>query len=229
MTSKHSSFPPDRMSSACYCFNPEDCEEFTDGGSESADMPPLLPAGPLFSAGDVRELKELYDATKRDRLTAQYQEWITRGIDQILIRRGATLKDELAEVIEGAGDRAKLEVKLVSYSKVSKLPTARAPPIPGASEEENRRYAETWDNAAENYCFCNTTKVGSTVELDFLVRETHFLRQLVERIGDPQHFIIKKRVSSIDESGIYKTVQLTLYLEFWPKGVTLGRRIQCAP
>lgn len=201
------------MSRRCPCYNPEEDAASTDS-YDYADMPPLVAveeaaaaaaAAPLFSAEDTRELKNLYWERKRDFLTEENQEAINAAIDEILALRADTLKTEMRTAIEGAKDIANLEVKLLNYQKFS-LTDGRAFHLADYTSE-------------------HTTTLGG-VEVDFLVRQTHFVRQLVERIGDPQHFIIKKRVGVVTEYDGYKVVSPTLWLEFWPKGVTQERKTQ---
>jgi hypothetical protein len=96
-----------------------------------------------------------------------------------------------------------------------------------------------WWASLAAFCDTNSTMLGE-VDADFLVRKTNFLEQLVGRIGDPQHFIIKKAVKRVekwtDEDDMndvpyfpYRAIHLVLWLEYWPKGVTEHRRRECKP
>lgn len=216
------------MSYPCHCYNPEDAfveEAVTESVDSYADLPPLVPAveappppKPLFSAWDTKGFIDLYKSKKRDLMTKKYQHHIDDAINDLLALRGDALKEEMRGAIERADGIERLSIQLYSYTKAK--PTV----------QHHGSYTDgdgNWWMSLEGYCASITTTLGG-VDVDFLVRETHFLRQLVERIGDPQHFIISKRIGVPVDYGIRRVIPLSLWLEFWPKGVTLGRRIQCS-
>ena len=221
------------MSCPCHCYNPEDAfveDAATESVNSYADLPSLVPASghvppppavapqPLFSAADTNDFIQLYASTQRDRMTTQYQHHLNDAMDELLEQRGETLKEEMRATIERADVIEKLAVPLFRYKK------ATSNPHHGSYTDSDGN----WWMSLESYCASITTTLGG-VEVDFIVRKTHFLRQLVKRIGDPQHFIIKKQVGIPEVHDTHKVIPLTLWLEFWPKGVTLGRRIQCEP
>ena len=216
------------MSHPCHCYNPGDAfveDAATESVDSCADLPhtmlvpaveaPPLPK-PLFSAWDTKGFIDLYKSKKRDRMTKQYQYHIDEAINDLLALRGGALKEEMRVAIERADRIEKLYIELYSYTKAKQ------------TVQHHGSYTDgdgNWWMSLAAYCDSFNTTLGG-VDVDFLVRETHFLRQLTERIGDPQHFIINKRVDVIVDCGKYRVIPLTLWLEFWPKGVTLGRRIQ---
>lgn len=199
------------------------------GGGTKVIQPPLVPASgpvpapavapqPLFSAWDTKSFIDLYKTKKRDRMTKEYQHHIDDAINDLLALRGGALKKEMRGAIERADGIEKLYIELYSYTKAK--PTV----------QHHGSYTDgdgNWWMSLEGYCASITTTLGG-VDVDFLVRETHFLRQLTERIGDPQHFIINKLIDVPVDYRNHRVIPLTLWLEFWPKGVTLGRRIQCS-
>jgi hypothetical protein len=198
------------------------------GGGTEVIQPPLVPASgpvpaapvkpkPLFSAADTNEFTDLYKAKKRDRLTEQYQVHIKAAIDDLLDLRGDTLKEEMRTAIERANGIENLSIALFRYTKAT---------VPHYVSGSYTDFDGNWWTSINAYCDLLTTILGG-VEVDFLVRNTHFLKQLLERIGDPQHFIIKKHVHVPEEHETHKVIHMTLQLEFWPKGVTLGRKMQC--
>lgn len=211
------------MSCPCHCYNPED--EATESVNSCADLPPLVPAveappppKPLFSAWDTKGFIDLYKTKKRDLMTKKYQHHIDDAINDLLALRGETLTEEMCATIERADVIEKLAFPLFRYKKAT-------------SNRHHGSYTDgdgNWWMSLESYCASITTTLGG-VEVDFIVRNTHFLKQLVKRIGDPQYFIIKKQVGIPEVHDTHKVIPLTLWLEFWPKGVTLGRRIQCEP
>lgn len=217
------------MSNACHCFNPEDAfveDVATESVDSCADMPPLIPETvakptpqPLFSARDVKRLQELHVAKQRDIMTAKYQHHLNDAIDELLEERGEQIKAEMRTAIERATGVEQLKIPLLRYTKAV------------SPSWYSRSYTDddgNWWTSIHAYCDSLTTTLGG-VEVDFIVRKTHFLRQLAERIGDRKHFIIKKHTHVPEEHDTHKVFHMTLSLEFWPKGVTLGRRIQCEP
>ena len=202
----------------------------TRGGGTEVIQPPLVPASgpvppppavapqPLFSAWDTKDFIDLYKTKKRDLMTKKYQHHIDDAIDDLLALCGDALKEEMRGAIERADGIEKLYVKLYSYTKAK--PTV----------QHHGSYTDVtgnWWTSLEGCCASITTTLGG-VDVDFLVRETHFLSQLAARIGDPQHFIISKRVGVPVDYGSCRLITLTLWLEFWPKGVTAERRIKCS-
>lgn len=218
------------MSCPCHCYNPEDAfvaDAETESVDSYADLPPLVPAPapapavapqPLFSAADTKDFVDLYKSTKRDRMTKEYQHHIDDAINDLLALRGDVLKEEMRGAIAGADGIEKLSIQLYCYTKAK--PT-------GQNYGFFTDRDGNWWMSLDGYCASITTTLGG-VDVDFLVRETHFLRQLTERIGSPQNFIISKRVGVPVDYGTHRAIPLTLQLEFWPKGVTMGRRIQCS-
>jgi hypothetical protein len=218
------------MSAYCHCFNPEDAfvageEAATESVDTFADLPPLVPAEappkpkPLFSAADTKDFIVLYASKQRDRMTALYQHHLTDAINDLLEQRGDTLKEEMRAVIERADGVEQLSIVLFRYSKA--IVTNHHP---GSYTDDDGN----WWTSIHAYCDSLTTTLGG-VGVDYIVRKTHFLKQLVERIGDPKHFIIKKQVHAPEEHDAHKIIHMTLWLEFWPKGVTDRRRRECEP
>jgi len=221
------------MCDCCPCYCPEDAA--TESVDSCYDMPPLIPApapGPLFSAADTQQLKQKYEKRKRELLSKRYEHHINDAISDLLSLHGADLKRRMTEAIDRAEETTGLTITLFNYKKVmpTKMDTDRG------WESYTDRDGNWWTSL---YAFCDasTTTLGG-VEVDFLVRKTNFLEKLVARIGDPKYFIIKKAVRAVDkwdESDIdipyfpCKTVELCLWLEYWPKGVTDRRRRECEP
>lgn len=202
----------------CHCFNPENC-------CVEETLPPLVPAAvpkpkPIFSSADIQDLIKVHKDKKRDKLTTQYQHHLNDAIDELLELRGDTLKEEMRELVEQTEDVDRLHIVLYRY--------ARAVPLAGQDHAQYTDDDGNWWSSVASYCRSITTTLGG-VEVDFIVRQTHFLRQLRARIGDLKHFIIKKHVHVPEETDTHKVYHMTLWLEFWPKGVTERRVHECDP
>lgn len=205
------------------------CDEMAFSAIEHVEdeLPPLIPieppASPLLDELDETGLLDAWKRRQREIQTERYKDRVDEAVNLILGDKTAqSIKAELMEKMSTAKDASHLRIKLFTYKNAWMTDDSKF--------EDPQDFDASCFNLGDYVDRRLNTWVGQgwgRVHLNYLLRKTNLLDAVVKRISASNRFIIKRHMGVVTEYDAYKTAEPELWLEFWPKGVTLGRRIQC--
>jgi hypothetical protein len=179
---------------------------------------PPQPPRPLLDIMDENRLKHAWKVRRRELETEKMRWYVDTVADMILgDKTGESIMEELFATIGRAKSQEHLHIKLFSYKAgwITDL-AKRATP-----SEENPSYF------LEDYVDLHLNTRVARASVHHLLRTTNLLDAVLKRISSSNNFVIRRHMGPVTEHDGYKTAEPELWLEYWPKGVTFARRVQC--